>query len=155
MVQRSRRVLHHDDEGAAAHAGAVDVAWRDPERLADERRRVLAGGEDAVDVARLQTGVAHGVGDGFQVEREHALPRQHADLVALVHADDTGRVRQRLHRAPPLDVGSQSEIVTSSVSLWNTTCTGMSHLIAAGSATTLTRFDIMRGPSSSSIIAST
>jgi len=39
--------------------------------------------------------------------------------------------------------------------LVNTTSTGMSHLIAFGEGSTLIRFDIMRGPSSSSIMAST
>src|SRR5438067_63304 len=68
----------------------------------------------------------------------------------VIDADDAGRVREGLHRA-----GSHSEIVMSSVSLWKTTCTGMSHLTTFGSAATFTRFDIMRGPSSSSIIAST
>jgi len=51
--------------------------------------------------------------------------------------------------------GSKSGSVISSVSFEQTTCTGMSHLMAFGSGSTLTRLVISRGPSASSTIAST
>ena len=58
VVERHHRVAHHDDERAAADGGAVDVARDDADGLAERRRRVLAGGEDAVDVGHLEAGVA-------------------------------------------------------------------------------------------------
>src|SRR2546421_280524 len=115
---------------------------------------MLARGEDAVDVAQLEPGVAHGVADRLQVEGQLAFAREHPHLVALVHPDDAGRVLQLFHRALPF-AGWNSGTVCSSVSLWNTTSTGMSHVTCCGSAVTFTRFVIMRGPSSSSTIART
>src|SRR5256885_2227318 len=50
--------------------------------------------EDAVDVGHLEPGVAHGVGDRFDVQAELALAGQRADLVALVHPDDADRVAE-------------------------------------------------------------
>ena len=38
MMQRRYRVLHHDDKGAAADAGAVNVARRDAQRFGDQCR---------------------------------------------------------------------------------------------------------------------
>ena len=51
--------------------------------------------------------------------------------------------------------GWNSGRVISSVSLVNTTSTGMSHRSVLGSASTLMRFDSMRGPSASSTMART
>src|SRR6202011_3981859 len=140
--------------------GAVHVARLDPEGLAQGGGRVLARGEDAVDVLHLEARVADRVRDRFQVERELAHVRQGADLIALVHAHDAGDVAQfplpvghgghRAHR-----LGWNSGRVTSSLTLVNTTSTGMSHRIALGEGSTLMRFDIRRGPSSSCTIAST
>ena len=62
VVQGEHGVAGHDDERAAAHRGAVDVARDDADGLGDGGRRVLPGGEHAVDVADLEAGVAHGVG---------------------------------------------------------------------------------------------
>src|SRR5438445_88986 len=104
MVERQHCVPDHDDERAASDRGAIDVAWHDADRLTDGRGRVLAGGEDPVDVGDLEPGVAHGVGDGLDVQGELTLPRQGADLVALVHADDADRVAELPHSsevAPP------------------------------------------------------
>src|SRR5581483_1984128 len=98
VVQGEHRVADHDDEGAAAHGGAVDEARSDADRLRDGGGGVLARGEDAVDVGDLQAGVAHGVVDRLHVQRELTLAGQHADLVALVDAHDAGRVRQRAER---------------------------------------------------------
>ena len=156
VVEGGHRVAHLDDEGAAAHGGAVHVPRGDAERFAEEGGGVLARREDAVHVGDLEPGVLHGVGDGLEVERELALAGQAADLVALVHPDDADGIRQRVwicHGAQR--AGSKSGSVTSSVSFENTTCTGMSHLMAFGSGSTLTRFVINRGPSASSTIAST
>src|SRR2546422_692602 len=120
---------------SAAHGGAVDVARGDAERLADGGRRMLAGREHAVHVGHLEPGVAHGVGDGFHVQRELALVGQRAHLVGLVHADDAGNIGEiaqvghGAHRPAGLNSGS----VTSSVSFWKTTSTGMSHVIFFGS----------------------
>src|SRR5207253_6605850 len=61
-------------------------------------------------------------------------------------------VPQLFHRAPS---GWNSGSVTSSLILVNTTSTGMSQRMTLGSGATLIRFDIMRGPSASSIMAST
>src|SRR5207244_1401943 len=78
----------------------------------------------------LESGVAHGVGDGFDVQRELALVRQRAHLVGLVDTDDAGdageiaQVRHGAHRPAGWNSGS----VTSSVSFWKTTSTGMSHI---------------------------
>src|SRR5688572_1118353 len=104
---------------------------------------MLPGGEDAVDVGDFQSGVPDGVGDRFDVQRELALVRQGADLVALVDADDRDRIRQLTHlrevghRAPPAgwNIGS----VTSSVCFSKTTSTGMSQRRTFGSAATLIR----------------
>ena len=160
VVQGGHRVPHHDDEGAAAHRGAVHVARLDAEGLAERGGGVLARGEDAVDVLDLEARVADRVRDRLEMQRELARVRQGADLVALVHAHDAGGVAQfplpvgnRGHGAHRL--GWNSGRVTSSLTLVNTTSTGMSHLIAFGEGSTLIRFDIMRGPSSSSIMAST
>src|SRR5947209_2982620 len=156
VVEGGQRVADLDDEGAPAHGGAIHVTRSDAERLAEQRGRVLSGGEDAVHIGDLEPGVVDGVGDRLEVERELALPREVADLVALVRADDADRIGERVqishggHRP-----GSNSGSVTSSVSFENTTRTGMSHLMARGSGSTLTRFDIRRGPSASSTMAST
>src|SRR5262249_14118200 len=143
----------HDDEGAATDARAIDVARRDAERLADGGRRVLAGGEDAIDVADLEPRVPHGVPDGFHVQGELALVGERAGLVAFVDADDAGGVPELFHAAPP--TGWNSGRVISSVSLWKTTSTGMSQRIRFGSGSMPIRLDIRRGPSSSSTSAST
>src|SRR5439155_692780 len=66
------------------------------ERLAEQRGRVLSGGEDAVHIGDLEPGVVDGVGDRLEVERELALPREVADLVALVRADDADRIGERV-----------------------------------------------------------
>jgi hypothetical protein len=75
VVERYHRVADHDDERAAANGRAVDVAGHDADRLADRRGRVLAGGEDPVDVGHLDPGVARGVGDRLDVQGQLALPR--------------------------------------------------------------------------------
>ena len=156
VVEGGHRVADLDDERAAPHRGAIHVARNDAERLAEQRGRVLTGGEDAVHVGDLEPGVPDGVGDRLEVERELALSGEVADLVALVHADDADRTGERspvshgAHRT-----GSNSGSVISSVSFENTTCTGMSHLMALGSGSTLTRLVIRRGPSASSTIART
>src|SRR5262249_4620641 len=143
--------------GAAAHGGPVDVARRDAERLADGGGGVLAGGEDAVHVGDLEPGVTHGIGDGLDVQRELALVGQRAHLVGLVDADDAGDVREVLQvgHGAYRPAGRNSGSVTSSVSFWNTTSTGMSHLIFFGSGSTSIRFESSRGPSASSTMAST
>jgi len=97
VVERHHRVAHHDDERAAADRRAVHVARDHADRLADGRGRVLAGGEDPVDVGHLDAGVARGVRDRLDVQGELALSRQRADLVALVHADDADRVAELAH----------------------------------------------------------
>ena len=119
VVERGHRVTDHHDEGAAAHGGAVHVARRDAERLAEQRGGVLTGGEDPVHVGHLEAGVTHGVGDCFQVQGELALVRQDPDLVALVHADDAGGIRQCLHARPPAAParGRNSGSVNSSLSV--------------------------------------
>src|SRR2546429_278661 len=156
VVEGGQRVPDLDDEGAPAHGSAIHIARSDAERLAEQRGRVLAGGEDAVHVGDLEPGVADGVGDRLEVERELALPGEVADLVALVRADDADRIGERFqishggHRT-----GSNSGSVAPSVSFENTTRTGMSHVMAWGSGSMLTRFDIRRGPSASSTMAST
>ncbi len=160
VLQGGHRVPDHDDERAAADGGPVHVARLDAERLAERGGGVLARGEDAVDVLDLEARVADRVRDRFQVQGELARVRQGADLIALVHPHDAGDVAQfplalgdgghGAHR-----LGWKSGRVTSSLTLVKTTSTGMSHLIAFGEGSTLIRFDIMRGPSSSSIMAST
>ena len=123
MVERGHRVAHHHDERAAPHRGAVHVARGHAEGLAEERGRVLARGEDAVDVAHLEAGVPHGVGDGLEVQGELALPGQRADLVRLVHAHDAGGVGERAQLRGGLRRGAHRALlgwnkgsVTSSVS---------------------------------------
>src|SRR6266404_3069908 len=126
------------------------------QRLDDGGGGVLAGREDAVDVGDLQPGIAHGVGHCLHVQAQLALVRQGAHLVGFVHAHDAGdagevaQVGHGAHRT-----GWNSGRVTSSVSLVNTTSTGMSHRSVLGSASTLMRFDSMRGPSASSTMART
>src|SRR5262249_37528769 len=155
-MQGGHRVADHDDERAAADGGAVDVARRDAERLADGGRRVLTRREDAVDVRDLQSSVADRVGHGFHVQAQLTPVRQGAHLVRFIHADDAGHVGEiaqighGAHRT-----GWKSGRVTSSVSLENTTSTGMSQQIFLGSGSTFTRLESMRGPSASSINAST
>src|SRR2546425_608387 len=102
-------------------------------------------------------GAGPGVGDGLDVQAELALVGQRAHLVGLVHADDAGDVGEiaQVGHGPHRPAGWNSGSVTSSVSLENTTSTGMSHVSFLGSASTLMRFDSMRGPSASSTIAST
>src|SRR3970282_2406940 len=145
-VHRAPRVPALDNDRAAAAARAVHVARGDAERLAEERGRVLARGEDAVHVGDPEPGVAHRVADRLEVQRELALVRKVPDLVALVHAHDAGgvaeraQVRRGAHRA-----GSNSGSVISSVSFENTTRTGMSDARAPGSCSTLTRSVILRG----------
>src|SRR5205085_5214760 len=157
VVEGGHRMADHDDERAAADGGAVDVARHDAEGLANRGGGVLTGREDAVDVRDLQPGVAHGVGDGLDVQGELALVRQRAHLVRLVHADDTGDVRQiaQVRHGAHRPAGWNSGSVTSSVSFENTTSTGISHFSVRGSASTLIRLDSIRGPSASSIMAST
>ena len=92
VMQRQQRMAHHDDEGATAHGRAVDMAWRDAERLAQERRRMLAGGEDAVDVGDLQAGIGHRVVDRLQMQAQLADFRQGANFVGLVDPDDGDRI---------------------------------------------------------------
>ncbi len=160
VVQGGHRVADHDDEGASPHGGAIHVARLEPEGFAQGGGRVLPGGEDAVDVPDLETRVADRVGDRLQVQRELARVREGPDLVALVHAHDARHVaqlplplvygRHGAHRR-----GWKSGKVTSSLTLVKTTSTGMSHRMALGEGSTLIRFDIMRGPSSSCTIAST
>ena len=117
---------------------------------------MLARGEDPVHVGNLEPGVADGVGNRLQMERELAFPGEGPDLVALVDPHDAGGVPERLHVGHDTHrAGSNRGSVISSVSFENTTRTGMSHLMALGSGSTLTRFDIIRGPSASSTIAST
>src|SRR5262245_65169502 len=160
VVQGGHRVAHHDDERAAAHRGAVHVTRLDAQRLPERGGRMLARGEDAVHVAHLEAGVADRVGDRLQMQGELAGVRQGADLVALVHPHDARAVAEL---ALPLDdrghgahrLGWNSGKVISSLTLVNTTSTGMSHLIAFGDGATLLRVDIIRGPSSSCTLAGT
>jgi hypothetical protein len=132
---------------------------------------MLTGGEDAVDVGDLQTGIPHSIMDRLQMERQLAFVGQCADLIALVNAHNTDGTAELFHRSLPLasgytwtmrswrfstySAGRKSGMVTSSVSFSNTTSTGMSHLTTFGSGSTLMRLDIMCGPSSSSTMANT
>src|SRR5262249_42947908 len=152
MIERRPRVADHDDERAAAPRCAVDAPRTDAERFPEQGGGVLARREDTVDVAEFQTRVAHGVADGLEVQAQLALPRQDADLVALVDANDADGIPELLHRTPS---GWNSGSTTSSLTLVKTTSTGMSQRIAFGSGATPMRFDIIRGPSASSIMAST
>src|SRR6266498_2679008 len=114
---------------------------------------MLARGKDPVHVADLEPGVPHGIPHGFHVQRQLALVRQRAQLVALVHAHDADGVAELFHRVPP--TGRKSGSVISSVCFSKTTSTGMSQRIFFGSGSMPIRLDIMRGPSSSSTMAST
>src|SRR5262245_2798575 len=130
---------------------------------------MLAGGEHPVDIGDLQARIAHGVVNGFGVQRELALAGQRADFVAFVHAHDAdgiGELTQArdIHHEAPLGVvrtppgvfaGWNIGRLISSVSFSNTTSTGMSHRRAWGDGSTFTRLVSRRGPSSSSTIART
>src|SRR6266700_2847207 len=102
-------------------------------------------------------GVPNGIVDGLHVQAQLALVGQRAELVALVDPDDAGGAGELSHpgevdhRAPP--AGWNMGRLISSVSFSKTTSTGMSHVIAFGSGTTLTRLVMSRVPSSSSTMA--
>src|SRR2546429_662405 len=106
VVQRGHRVADHDDERAAADGGAIDVARRDPERLADGGGRVLTRSKDAVDVRNFQSSITDSICHCVHVEAELALVRKGAHLVGFVDADDAGgvgeipEIRQRAHPTP-------------------------------------------------------
>jgi hypothetical protein len=160
MVQRRHRVFHQQHEGATADARAIDVAWPDAKRLTEQRRRMRAGSKDAVYVADLETGIGHCVRNRFEVQSHLTLVRQHSHLVALGHADDARGVRKLSHGVSlghdhTAPAGLKNGIVNASLSFVKTTSTGISQRITFGSGLTLTRFDNIRGPSWSSIIAST
>ena len=109
VVQRHQRMTDHDDERAAADGGPIDVSRRDPQGFAQEGRGMLTGGEDAVDVGDLQPGIAHGVMDRLQMQRQLALVRQGADLIALVNAHNADCTAQLFHRSLPLASGYASD----------------------------------------------
>src|SRR5204863_394790 len=102
VVQRGHRVADHDDERAAADGGAIDVARRDSERLADGGGRVLTRSKDAVDVRNFQSSITDSICHCLHVEAELALVRKGAHLVGFVDADDAGgvgEIAEICHRA--------------------------------------------------------
>ena len=115
------------------------------------------GAEDGVDVAQREPRVGERVARRLGVQHEGRLVRQLAVLVRLARADDrdaAAHVAQRRgSRAAP--AGRKCGSAISGVASTNVTSTGMPMRICAGSGSTPTRFVIMRGPSSSSTIAST
>ena len=156
-VDRGGGVLHVGDERAAADLRAVDPARTDAHVLGGLRAHPEPGAEHGVDVAHAEPGVGQRVAGGLGVQHERRLVRQFAVLVRLGRAGDRDAAPQApsitAHAAPPAGRNRGSAI--SGVASSNTTSTGMPMRIVAGSGATSTRLVIMRGPSSSSTIAST
>jgi hypothetical protein len=62
MMQGSNGMLDQDHEGAPAHTRAIDIPRRDPQRLTEQGRRMLAGRKDAIHIRDLQSGISDRVG---------------------------------------------------------------------------------------------
>ena len=104
----------------------------------------------------VQAGVGQRIVRRFHVQLQRRFVRQLTELVGFADADDGDAAAQMAHvdaHAPAL--GRNFGSVISGVRSSKTTSSGMSQRRAAGSATTPTMCDIIRGPSSSSTMPMT
>ena len=156
-IDRGRGVLDVGDEGAAADQRAVDEARADAQVLGGLGRHPAAGAEHPVDVRLRDPRVGERVARRLGVQRERRLVRQPAHLVGLADADDGHPAAEPTeagaHR--PSSAGRKCGSAISSDTSAKVTSTRMPMRSLAGSGSTPTRFVIIRGPSSSSTIAST
>src|SRR5690606_34282266 len=134
--------------------GAINVSRDDPECFGDDGGSVLAGCKYAVDFGDGNACILRCIADRFEMQRQMALVRQIADLVAFRSADYADLVGEFLQFPAPV-TGRKWASVTSEVMRAGTNSTAMPIRISLGSGLMPTRLVESLGPSSSSTMAST
>src|SRR5215467_760702 len=67
MLQGGDSMLDQDHEGAPAHTRAIHITRRDPQRLTEQSRRMLASRKDTIHIRDLESSISDRVGNRLQM----------------------------------------------------------------------------------------